>query len=287
MKSTQNSQNNKNKKAQNQWQIPDNMQVIITKGAKKSIDDALEKGQAPTVITDKDLQKKKSSQPTNAPRAVTKVTNKQKKPIPKQPLTLKEAILAEIRDRLKNLRLGIQLNSEDIIKSLIGAGLMSLFALLQTTFFVKFAPFGNVPDLMLIFVIAMGVFEGEKWGSIMGLVGAFVIQCLGWPGNAPELLSLVYMPAGCISGLLSKYYLRHTVPVNTVYVLVACFLRSIITVITSLIVLDASIGDIILKIALPEFFSTAVISPLPFFVVWLTYKPFHKTRAERTDSELI
>ncbi len=287
MKSTQKKQNNPKKKAQNQWQIPDNMQVIITKGAKQSIDSALEKGQAPTVITDKDLQKKKPANPTNAPRAVTKVTNRPKKAVQKRPLTLKEAIIAEIRDRIKTLRLSIQLNSEDIIKALIGAGLMSLFALLQTTFFVKFAPMGSVPDLMLIFVLAMGVFEGEKWGAIMGIVGAFVIQCLGWPGNAPELLSLIYMPVGCISGLLSKYYLRHTVPVNTVYVLVACILRSIITVITSLVVLNASFGDIILEIAIPEFFSTAVISPLPFVIVWLSYKPFHKTRAERTDSELI
>lgn len=287
MKSTQNSQNNKNKKAQNQWQIPDNMQVIITKGAKQSIDSALEKGVAPTVITDKDLQKKTPSSPAGVPRAVTKVTNKERKPVPKRPLTLKEAIIAEIRDRIKTLRLSIQLNSEDIIKAFIGAGLISLFALLQTTFFAKFAPFGSIPDLMLIVVLAMGVFEGEKWGAIMGIVGAFVIQCLGWPGDAPELLSLIYMPVGCISGLLSKYYLRHTVPVNAVYVLVACLLRMIITVITSLVVLDASFGDIALKIALPEFFSTAVIAPLPFVTVWLVYKPFHKTRAERTDSELI
>lgn len=287
MRSTQNKQTNPEKKPRNQWQIPDDMQVIITEGAKQSIDSALEKGQAPTVITDKDLQKKTPANPAGAPRAVTKVTGKQRKPVPKRPLTLKEAIIAELRDRLKTLRLSIQLNSEDIIKALVGAGLISLFALLQTTFFVKFAPFGSVPDLMLIVVLAMGVFEGEKWGAVMGIVGAFVIQCLGWPGNAPELLSLIYMPVGCISGLLSKYYLRHTVPVNAVYVLASCLLRVMITVITSLAVLDASFGDIVLKIALPEFFSTAVIAPLPFVTVWLVYKPFHKTRAERTDSELI
>ena len=263
------------------------MQVIITKGAKESIDSALEKGQAPTVITDKDLQKKQTPQSANTPRAVTKVTGAPKKQPKGRPLTLKEAVIAELRDRLKTLRLSIQLNSEDIIKALIGAGILSFFALLQTTFFVRFAPFGSVPDLMLIFVLAMGVFEGEKWGAIMGIVAAFVIQCLGWPGNAPELLSLIYMPVGCISGLLSKYYLRHTVPVNAVYVLVACFVRAVITVITSLVVLDASFGDIILKIAIPEYLSTAVVSPLPFITVWLAYKSFHKTRAERTDSELI
>jgi ABC-type uncharacterized transport system fused permease/ATPase subunit len=105
---------------------------------------------------------------------------------------------------------------------------------------------------------------------------------MGGSGMGPELLPLIYMPVGCVGGLLSKYYLRHTFPVMASYALAASLLRSIITVITACVMLNASLGEIIVKIALPEYFSTVIISPLPFLSTWLVLRQFHKTRAERT-----
>ena len=203
---------------------------------------------------------------------------------PPAPATLKEAIIAELRDRVRTLRLSIQVNSEDIIKGAICLALIIFFALLQTTFFHRFAPFGKVPDLVLIFVLAIGAYEGEKWGCVAGLAAAFIIQALGSSGIGPELLSLLYMPAGCITGLLSKYYLRHTFPVNASYILIATFLKEIFTVISALAVLNADFSDIITKIAMPEYLSTVIVSPIPFLTVWILFKKFHKTRAQRTDS---
>ncbi len=202
-----------------------------------------------------------------------------------EPLSLKEATLAEIKDRLKTLRLRIQLNSEDIWRAVICASLLIFFALLQTTFFSRFAPFGKVPDLMLIFVMAIGVYEGEKWGSITGICAAFIIQSLGSSGTGPELLALLYMPAGCVCGLLSKYYLRHTLPVNALYVCAVCVIKEIFTVITALFSVNASLFEIIKGIAVPEYFSTVIMAPIPFLAVWLAFRAFHKTRAERTDSQ--
>lgn len=229
---------------------------------------------------------KRRKRPTPETPAATNQQSPQKpaekKAPPKENMTLTEAIIAELRDRIRVIRLGIQVNSEDIIKGAVSALLMIFFVLLQTTFFVRFAPFGKVPDLMLIFVLAIGVCEGEKWGAVFGLVAAFVIQALGSSGTGPELLPLVYMPVGLVGGILSKYYLRHTFPVMASYALAATLLRSIITVITASVMLKASLGEIITKIALPEYFSTAIISPLPFLTTWFVLRIFHKTRAERT-----
>ena len=294
MKSTQKTPNS-NKKA-NEWQIPERSQVFLTPGAQKSLEDAQKKGEQIKIKTHKPPQRKSSPTPPvsdNAPQSPEKSAEKgrpapaqgqRKVPDRSQPLSLKDAVFAEIRDRLRSLRMNIQLNSEDILRGAVCGSLMMLFALLQTTFFSHFAPFGRVPDMMLVFVLAIGVYEGEKWGSIVGIVAAFVISALGSSGQGPDLLPLIYMAVGCTSGLLSKYYLRHTLPVNTVYILVAALLRGIATIITAAIILDADLGDIILRIAVPEYFSTVIISPLPFLLVWLCFKRFHKSRAERTDA---
>lgn len=301
MKPTQKNQQKSNNQGQkkSEWQIPERAQVYVTPGAQKSIDDAARRGETPKIATDRrgkapnapaNVQKEKP-QPKAADIRSASVNARKtpasvKKPAKKEPLTLKEAVFAEIRDRLRTIRLGIQVNAEDIIRGVICGALMLLFALLQTTFFVRFAPFGKVPDLMLIFVLAIGVYEGEKWGSIVGLIAAFVIQAMGYGGGGPEILSIIYMPVGCAAGLLSKYYLRHTLPVKALYVAVAAFIRSVATVICALFVLDASVGQIIARIAIPEYFSTVLLSPVPFFIVWLSFRHFHKTRAERTDNSI-
>ena len=281
MKSTQKKQNNAQKK--NEWQIPERSQVFVTPGAQKTIEDAQKKGEQVRVVHEPAPQKSKERPPAAPPQAGPQGGNKKpaEKPVPEN-MTLTQAILAEFRDRIRVIRMGIQLNSEDIIKGVVCALLMIFFTLLQTTFFVRFAPFGKVPDLVLIFVLAIGICEGEKWGAVFGLVAAFVIQSLGSGGTGPELLPLIYMPVGCIGGILSKYYLRHTFPVMASYVLCAAVLRAIVTVITASVLLNATLGEIIVKIALPEYFSTVIISPLPFLAIWLSLRQFHKTRAERT-----
>jgi hypothetical protein len=282
--STQKNQNKAPEK-KSEWQIPERSQVFLTPGAQKSIEDAQKKGEQVRVVHDRSPERKKRPQ-SPAPPANIKQTGSRKPPAKreasKENMTLTEAIAAELRDRLRVIRLGIQVNSEDIIKGAVSAILMIIFLLLQTTFFVRFAPFGKVPDLALIFVLAIGVCEGEKWGAVFGLVTAFIIQAMGGSGMGPELLPLIYMPVGCVGGLLSKYYLRHTFPVMASYALAASLLRSIITVITACVMLNASLGEIIVKIALPEYFSTVIISPLPFLSTWLVLRQFHKTRAERT-----
>ena len=54
-------------------------------------------------------------------------------------------------------------------KGIVCALLILLCALLQTTLFARFRPFGAIPDLMLSAVIAISLLEGEKWGAVTGL----------------------------------------------------------------------------------------------------------------------
>ena len=72
-----------------------------------------------------------------------------------------------------------RIDTDVLWRVLISAGLLIFFALLQTTIFARFRPFGAVPDLMLPLVIAIGMTEREKWGAVFGVAAAFVIESLG------------------------------------------------------------------------------------------------------------
>ena len=192
-----------------------------------------------------------------------------------------KAIQLELRDRIRSLRMGVTVELEDILRGSICGVLIVLFALLQTTFFVRFAPFGAVPDLLLMLTAAIAAGEGEKYGAVCGLFSAFIIESLGGAAG-PHLLPLLYAAAGCVIGILAKDYLTNSLAVKLLYVFFCCLGRAAVSLLTAKAVLSASFGSIMTDIVIPEFFSTAVLSPLPFFAAWICYRRFHKSREERT-----
>ncbi len=172
-------------------------------------------------------------------------------------------------------------DSEIVIKIIICTLLLIFFAMLQTTFFVRFAPFGTVPDLMIIFTLAVSMSEGEKWGAVWGLAAAYLIEALGTSGIT--LLPLLYMPAGLIFGIVGQYYLSGTASVRVLFTIIASFARALFTLIYVFTTLKGfTIGAVLLNITIPEFCSTLIISPLVHLAVWGSLKHFHKSRAERT-----
>ena len=199
----------------------------------------------------------------------------------KREISLWEAVRLELKDRIRSLSLGFSIDLEDLIRGIICGVLIVINALLQTTFFVRFAPFGAVPDVMLLLTAAIAASEGEKYGAVCGLFSAFIIGALGGsPG--PNLLPLLYAAAGYFIGLLSKNYFSNTLAVKLIYVLFCCLGRASVSLIVSAAVLKATFSQIMTDVVIPEFFSTAVISPLLFVTVWLCYRKFHKSREERT-----
>ena len=97
-------------------------------------------------------------------------------------------------ERLRGLRLDFSLDGESILKGIVCAVLLVFFCLLQTTLFTNFRPLGAVPDLVLPLVIAISMTEKERWGAIIGLIGAIVIESLG--GSTFTVLPILYTFAG-------------------------------------------------------------------------------------------
>lgn len=187
-----------------------------------------------------------------------------------------------VGDRFREWRLGFSVEWDSVVKGVVCTVLVVLFALLQTTIFTKFKPFGAVPDLMLSLVVAISMTEREKWGAVVGVAAAFVIESLG--GSVVTLLPLPYMLAGYVGGLLTVYRFRDSLAVRAAYTLAAQTARVLVTA----LVLAATVGDVtfpdMLRYALlPEFFAGVLFAPLPHIAAKVCLRPFNKTRDEMVN----
>lgn len=187
---------------------------------------------------------------------------------------------ARLGEGIRGWRLAVTLEWDTILKGIVCGMMIVFFSLLQTTVFTKFKPFGAVPDLLLPLVVSISMTEREKWGAVVGIAAAFVIESLG--GSTVALLSLLYMPAGYICGILTVHYFRDSLAVRAVYTIAAQFIRVIVTaVILVATVGDISLVDMICLVVIPEFFAGILFAPLPHLAAKLCLRPFNKTRAER------
>lgn len=184
-----------------------------------------------------------------------------------------------LRERLHGWLLGFSIDSESIVKALVLALLLVLFSLLQTTLFAHFRPFGAVPDLILPLVVAVAMAFREKWGSVFGLIAAFVIESLG--GSTFTILPILYMLTGYIVGLCAIYYFRDSLAVRVLYTVVTSAARAVFTLIT----LVATVGDVNLitfmtMAVLPEFCANIVFAALPHIIAKLALTPFAHERKD-------
>lgn len=171
---------------------------------------------------------------------------------------------------------------DGILRALVSAGLLIFFALLQTTIFARFRPFGAVPDLMLPLVIAVGMTEREKWGAVFGIAAAFVIESLG--GAEISLLSLLYMPAGYLAGVLTIEMFRDSPAVRLLYTAVGCAAHMIFTLLAIGWTMEGfSFGVAMTRSVLPEFLASMVFAPLPHLLAKASLRVFHRPREEKVE----
>lgn len=180
-------------------------------------------------------------------------------------------------ERLHGWRLGFSVDGESIGKAVVCALLLVFFSLLQTTLFTRFRPFGAVPDLILPLTVAVAMVFHEKWGSVFGLISAFVIESLG--GSTFTILPILYMLTGYIVGLLSTYSFRDSLAVRVLYTLVTSPVRMLFTLLS----LAATIGDFHLitvtaDLLLPELCANVFFAFLPHAAAALLLRPFRHER---------
>lgn len=183
-------------------------------------------------------------------------------------------------DRIREWRLSLSIDGDLIAKAVVCFIIIVFLALIQTTLFARYRPFGAVPDLILPAVIAISMTEREKWGAVFGLIGAFIIESLG--GSSVTLLALLYMPAGYLCGLFTIYYFRDSAAVRAIFTAAALVGRVIISAIVIFSTSrDATLVNVLRLSVLPEFISGMVFAVIPHLIVYFALKPFNKSRAEK------
>lgn len=171
-------------------------------------------------------------------------------------------------------------DGETLGKAALCGALIVLCALLQTTVFARFRPFGAIPDLMLPLVIAIAMTEGERWGAVCGVIAAFIIESLG--ADTISLLPLLYMPAGYLCPIITELYLTDTVPVRLIYTAVSTLGRSVISLLyLALTAEHFDLPALFAGVILPEYASAFLMAIPVHILVKLVFHPFHKSRSER------
>ena len=190
---------------------------------------------------------------------------------------VRESSGESLRDKVREWRLALNVDGEAIAKGVVCALLIALFSLIQTTLFTRFRPFGAVPDLILPLVIAIAMTERERWGAVVGLIAAFVIESLG--GSHLTLLPLLYMPCGYICGLLTIYYFRDSAAVRAMYTAMSSLARALFTLITLVMtVADISLVTAVIGVVLPEFLANLLFAAIPHAAAYLALRPFNVSR---------
>lgn len=102
-----------------------------------------------------------------------------------------------------------------------------LLALLQTTLTHTFPLMGMTPDLCLLFVLGIAMFDGAESGGAVGIAAGFLESALG--GIGISFLPLIFFAIGYGTGRLAGKALARTFPSYMVFALALCFLRPAIT----------------------------------------------------------
>ena len=151
-----------------------------------------------------------------------------------------------------------------------------LSGVIQSSFFAATGMFSATPDLLLISVIGLAVYDGERSGAIAGICAGVLAEAFG-SGSYMMFFPLFYMLCGYFFGVVSRVLLNRNFISWILYMLIGSALRAILSVIHSMLSeVDVNLYLIFTEIAIPEYFLTLLCSVPMYFLIRMTVRPFHK-----------
>lgn len=168
----------------------------------------------------------------------------------------------------------------EVVKHVVYAIAGLLLILLQISFFPKIRPFGAAPDVLIVAVFAVAMFENERVGAVFGLAVGFVVEAAG--GIGVSLLPLVYMLVGYICGVVATEYYKRSFVLFLIFdasILLVRMFTTLMYIVFTWSVVDLSI--VLPKVLIPEALSTLVISPFPAILIYLISRIFRKEEAPK------
>ena len=167
-------------------------------------------------------------------------------------------------------------SSYNIGKILLFSLLIFLSGVLQSSFFPALSMIPASPDLVLISVIGLAVYDGERSGAVAGIGGGILVEALG--GGAHILfLPLFYMLCGYIFGIVSRVFLNRNFISWLLYILIGTALRGALSLFHLMLTeVDVNIYLMFTEVIIPEYFITLICAVPMYFPVRAASRPFHK-----------
>ncbi|MBO5702562.1 MAG: hypothetical protein J6S71_08990 [Clostridia bacterium] len=167
-------------------------------------------------------------------------------------------------------------SSQVLGKILLFALPVFLSGVIQSSFFAASGLFDTTPDLLLISVIGLAIFDGERSGAIAGICAGVLAEAFG-SGAYMMFFPLFYMLCGYFFGVVSRIFLNRNFASWLLYMLIGAGLRGLLSVIHSMFSeVDVNLFLIFTEIVIPEYFLTLLCSVPMYFLIRMTVRPFHK-----------
>ena len=167
-------------------------------------------------------------------------------------------------------------SSQNIGKILLFTILVFFSGVLQSSLFPALSMLPASPDLVLIAVIGLAVYDGERSGAVTGIGGGVLLEALGGGANI-LLMPLFYMLCGYIFGIVSRVFLNRNFISWLLYILIGISLRGALSLVHSIFTeIDVTVYLILTEVIIPEYFITLICSIPMYFVVRAASRPFHK-----------
>ncbi len=161
----------------------------------------------------------------------------------------------------------------EVVKYCVYAVMGLFLVLLQLTFFTRFRPFDSTPDILIIAVAMIAMYENERAGAIFGVAIGFVAEALG--GTGLSLLPLVYMLIGWFGGIAASEYYKRSVLLFLIFDVGACTVRMFVTLIYVVCIWEtADMSVIFPNVLVPEMLSTFVMAPVPALLLYPVWRIF-------------
>ena len=161
-------------------------------------------------------------------------------------------------------------------KIILFSVLIFLSACLQSSFFSVFRELPALPDLVLLSVIGIAVYDGERSGAVSGVFGGVVLEAFGAGGDI-MMLPLFYMLCGFFFGIAAHLLFNKNFISWLLYCVIGVVFRSMLSVVHEVLIeSDVNILLIFTEIVIPEYFITLLMSPIMYFAVRAAVRPFHK-----------
>ncbi|MBQ4140333.1 MAG: hypothetical protein IJD70_03250 [Clostridia bacterium] len=167
-------------------------------------------------------------------------------------------------------------SSQTVGRILLFSVLIFLSGVLQSSLFSAIVFIPATPDLLLISVIGLAVYDGERSGAVAGISAGVLAEAFG--GGAHILFfPLFYMLCGYFFGVVSRVFLNRNFISWMLYILIGAAFRSSLSIIHSMFAEnDINLYLIFTEIVIPEYFLTLLCSIPMYFIVRMTVRPFHK-----------